>query len=507
MSYVAPNTVVHLLSGVPLTPDYKDTVFFATNAEQANAFYGNYLKYTLTNFTYVRERNVLRVPFVADNILMCNYMMYQNRAFGSHWFYAFITQIDYINDGMSEIHFEIDVMQTWAFDYLLSYAFVERKHVSVDNVYNWSQPENIDLGYFIDDNVYATGLFENQSVLICSSDVETSSEVAGLVAGVFSGCKYIVAGMNNSTQAEYLKEFLAEVVNDNKVDTIVSLVQMPTNAIGEVVSATPNYTINVPKYQETLGDYTPRNKKLTAYPYNFCYCTNQQGGSLTLKYELFDTSTMNFQIYCSITGNPVIGMYPKDYAGEAESLDNVLFITNFPQCAFSYDAYAAWLAQGGGVNSLISGLSSGVGAVASLLSGNVSGAVSSALGVAGVMADYVQQMNAPDCINGVNGGNWYTSAGAQDFVYYQRHVNEFQAAVIDDYFDKYGYAINRYTTVDRNTRPHWNYVKTKDCTPRAIMCPSEAIDKIAQIYDSGITFWQSISEVGDYSLDNRLSES
>ena len=65
----------------------------------------------------------------------------------------------------------------------------------------------------------------------------------------------------------------------------------------------------------------------------------------------------------------------------------------------------------------------------------------------------------------------------------------------------FGYATRRCKKPNRNSRPHWNYVKTVGATVTGSV-PADDMKKICSIYDNGITFWKNGSEVGDYSLDN-----
>jgi hypothetical protein len=124
---VIPNTEVRLLNGVPLNKDYQHTMDFTSAAEQASYFLGR-VSHTYTNFTYQRDSGTIRIPESYDNLYNCNYLMYRNNSFGTKWFYAFITHREYINPNMTEIHFEIDVFQTWQFDMVWTPSFVEREH-------------------------------------------------------------------------------------------------------------------------------------------------------------------------------------------------------------------------------------------------------------------------------------------------------------------------------------------------------------------------------------------
>ena len=130
--YIAPNSTIKLLRNVYLDNTYTNTVYFVGSQAQAEFFSGK-AKYTLSNYTYQRKERILRVGILADNLYDCNYLMFQNTAFGNKWFYAFITNVEYVNNEASNITFEIDVMQTWYFDYTVKPSFIEREHSASDN--------------------------------------------------------------------------------------------------------------------------------------------------------------------------------------------------------------------------------------------------------------------------------------------------------------------------------------------------------------------------------------
>lgn len=93
----------------------------------------------------------------------------------------------------------------------------------------------------------------------------------------------------------------------------------------------------------------------------------------------------------------------------------------------------------------------------------------------------------------------------QDFYYFQIHLKEQYARVIDDYFDLYGYATKRVKTPNISSRPHWNYTKTIGCNVVSVNCNNNDVTAIKNIFDNGITFWKNADEIGNYSLDNSPS--
>ena len=79
--------------------------------------------------------------------------MYKNETYSNKWFYAYITNMEYVNDNMTLITIQTDVFQTWQFDILYKKMFVEREHVSNDTVGLHTIPEGLETGDYIIDSV------------------------------------------------------------------------------------------------------------------------------------------------------------------------------------------------------------------------------------------------------------------------------------------------------------------------------------------------------------------
>lgn len=139
-----PNSEVILLSGVPLSPTYTDTFDFSSKIAQASFFQGFSLAH-FTDFTYVRETGELRIPLSYDEVCMCNYLMYRNTQWSDKWFYAFASKVSYVNPNMTAISIQLDVMQTWLFDYQILTSFIEREHVENDAPFTHTVEEGLEL--------------------------------------------------------------------------------------------------------------------------------------------------------------------------------------------------------------------------------------------------------------------------------------------------------------------------------------------------------------------------
>ena len=59
--------------------------------------------------------------------------MYQNNNYTNKWFYAFITNMQYENNGTTLISIATDVWQTWQFDITWKQSFIEREMIDVQD--------------------------------------------------------------------------------------------------------------------------------------------------------------------------------------------------------------------------------------------------------------------------------------------------------------------------------------------------------------------------------------
>lgn len=143
MSYITPRTNIYLYSNCPLPSNYEHTFYFANESAQTSYFAGlNPTPYN--NNTYqVMSSGVVRIKDSIDNLYDKSYMSFVNTksngiGFENKTYYCFVTDVIYINNGTTEIHYTIDVMQTYLFQYktgdgLGKKMFVDRTHIPKAN--------------------------------------------------------------------------------------------------------------------------------------------------------------------------------------------------------------------------------------------------------------------------------------------------------------------------------------------------------------------------------------
>lgn len=516
--YIAPNTNVKILKDVPLDTDYGHTLFCATLNGQTNFFLGKE-KYSLSEYSYQRVNSQkIKVGIAADNLYDCNYLMFQNTAFSNKWFYAFIKSVEYENNQTSVITYEIDVMQTWYFDYGLEMCFIDRQHTATDVIGEHIESEPVDVGEYVMNNYES--LIDMTSMLVCLAICDVDQDVQGeLYDGIYGGAGLWVYDSSDVTSIN------AKISEYNqKPDAILAAYMIPKAFMPEIPAShkltygasamkTTKSLSAINPQGDTLNGYKPKNMKMYTYPYNYLHVDNASGGSLQLRYEFFQSKTPVLEMSGTITQPVQAILRPCSYKGvkgyselggyTTLNTENIK-LDNYPMCSWATDAYQAWVAQ----NAIPLGLGaiSNVGniAVGSVMSTNPYAMIATgAIGqVASLLSQGYKASIAADISRGtLNNGGGNVSNRKQQFYYGRCSITAQYARMIDDFFTMYGYAIKRCRRPNISARPHWTYIKTVGCNLTGSV-PCDDLKKIISIYDNGVTFWRVGSEIGDYSLDN-----
>lgn len=126
------------------------------------------------NYSFIRKnKNRISTHFTYSQCLQCNYMAFQNTDYSGKWFFAWIDEVIYKNDGATEIVYTVDEWSTW-FDYWQKKpCFVVREHVNDDTIGLHTVPENLSV-----DEVVAETIDEYNNFSDCYIAVSTTYEPA-----------------------------------------------------------------------------------------------------------------------------------------------------------------------------------------------------------------------------------------------------------------------------------------------------------------------------------------
>lgn len=530
-----PTNEVRVCKGVCFEPNYSDTVLWADASAQL-AYIVSHTFQRYENLTPFRlSEGAILVPGPADDYMECNYLAMMNNDFKQNkWYFAFINRVEFIDMYTSRIYFDIDVIQTYMFDIDLGIGtFVERAHSMTDKPGDNIVAENLELGDYIVNHTERISTLEDLSIVTAQS-VEFNGEAAkgGFYNGIYSGLKYIDFTANASG-AEQLSNNIKTLVNSNKGDALIAIWMMPSAFVSyddtEVKSFT--YVYDAPD-RDALDGYTPKNKKLLTYPFKLLSVSNLSGQNAEYHFEYFggdSDKSYTFTVIGDFSPTCTIKLYPNAYNGtepaagelETEAFDYGLTLSGFPQCAWTTDAYQAYLAQMGSINAFgmeFTGqdLMMGgqiAGGVVNLLSGNIGGAVSSVFGIAQSMAKINATKSLPPQAHGQAANGAMTAFKAKNFQFNDLSIRRSYARRIDRFFDMFGYQQNDVWAISKitisaspvNSRKNWNYIKTQNAMLQGEgNIPPASVEEIQNCFNNGIRFWHNPETFGDYSQDNSI---
>jgi hypothetical protein len=542
--YIFPDGRIYCLQNVPLNPNSEDTFLFtgANDTEaynnQFNYFYSkrnSSLDMLAQSYTRVDD-GVIRAPGKADDYYAVNYIMFQNHAHGNKWFYAFITKIEYVNEGTTRLHFTIDPIQTYLYNYHTTECFVERMSTPTDGIGEWMAPENVTLGEHVTNGhfKYLGGSFYDKRIIVMY--VDPTQNGGSVYDNTFCAAKLYAYDPFDSNDINALNTFIDQHVHDAIIGMYMTPAELVRNTKGGniVVGYDDGYTAtdtdNAINANTTLDGYLPENKKLLTFPYNYYRVRNGVGNEMCVRYEFFTNKTPSFSISGSTLPPVEMQIYPINYKNSSVGYrTSRLSCADFPMCSWSQDAYSAWWALNSNsyqienqkVFASIGGkTTAGLGgAIAGALAGGpLGGLIGSVSGVNtlinGVTSAYERTMDnlaleaklndSADITTGTyNSGNVNYVSGGNCFIGERMSINGNMALKIDKYFTAYGYAIGYMRHPDRNNRSRFTYVKTVACNVYGDLPVDDAIN-IAKMYDRGIRFWKDTANFCNYSLGNPI---
>ena len=193
----------------------------------------------------------------------------------------------------------------------------------------------------------------------------------------------------------------------------------------------------------------------------------------------------------------------KGYTTNAEVFEYGITGAKYPICAWSSDYYTNWVTQNAvniGVSTASTLLSAGVNASY----GNFVGAGSSLLsGIGGVMAEQHRAKLQPDQAHGNMNCSDILPGWQRYYTVDCMSIRAEVARTIDDFFDMFGYKVNRVKVPNITGRRNWNYVKTIGCYIDGDV-PQGDMQEIKDMFNKGVTFWHNPNTFADYSQNNAI---
>lgn len=525
---VSPSSWVYLLD-TPLDNTYKNELHFDTINKQRE-YFNTRIKHKFDDVTYNRKDSSFVVEKNIDALYDSNYVMYCNVPMSNHWFYAFITKMEYVSESVTRVFIETDVYQTWLFDTTLRKSFVIREHVDNDDIGKHLVDEGLDLGDYVMNSYKKTGVMGELWFVVAVSDTVSQSEslIRRIYGNVYAGLAYIAFDPDDVTN---MTNFIENYVDAGKGDAIRFIFTIPSNFLpvdtvsGDVLPS--YYTNRVVGYNFTtfdnsdldalnafkkLNGYIPSNNKMYCYPYNVLYVSNNNGGSAEFHFEDFYafgiSENISFHLECNVSPNPTVLMYPIDYRYpdipvSRNSYEYGISLSGFPLCSWGNDLYAAWVAQNG-AGAAISLIGSTTALAAGIVTANPVAIGGGAIGVASQMSSLYKASIQPDQAKGNTGGaNLNIAGNRQDFYVSRMSLRYEYAKRIDDYFTMFGYKVNSVKVPETHSRENWNYIQTIDVNIDGAI-PADDMKKLKSIYNNGVTLWHNAENFCQYEMSNEI---
>lgn len=402
MTDFQPSSKIYI-GNAPFDNSYRHTMTFATAQAQYEYFLSACPQVLReSDYTYVRMNHSVKVPFNAELLYTYDYCMYQNSNYGNKWFYAFITAVNYINENATELVLELDVMQTWYFDYTLVQGFVEREHVNDDTKYAHLNPEpqmpfNIlaQSKYRCPDFNDCYAIVQTNATPHYAGDVSPSPTVGnadrttpvsgGLYCDIVNGAAYYAFSIDEIEQMgddSNFVQFLRDINSGGGAESVTNVFMFPS----EFLRGTPydeNYTPSTQSSDSwrnfkvetghdcmvkpytfddpaTIDGYTPKNNKCFIYPYNYIVVEDNAGHRIELKYELWNqvqqlpSGDWKYVLQCFVPFDADASAFvvPTQYDGESTNYENALVFPCTPKCSWVYSAFQNWSAQNSLINAL-----------------------------------------------------------------------------------------------------------------------------------------------------------
>ncbi len=540
-----PDTALFICSGVPLNNTYEHTLYFEDKTQQEIYFItknaASFLKYS-----FMRPEHKIKVVGDFNDAHAWNYLYFQNP--GGKRFYHFINKVEYINDNTVELSVELDVIQTFMFDWDLQACLIERTHTPTDVFGEHTIPEGLETGPLVRYSTSNIALNDCYIMMLASCQKNGYSIRGRMYGGVYSGLACYAIPVENLDKFE---EWLNTAERDGFIDAIVSMWMYPKVLVNADIPETLEDQLTEPffpvtgvktysgdwfsdpfkimypndAHPELLNGVSIHNKKTLCYPYTQLYVTNNMGGCAVYHRERFTDQEYTFKLYGALSPESGVKLAPENYKnvlGDTINYEEGLTMPAFPTCAWNADVYKVWLAQNMASQQTTiqqaktEAFLGGLGAVAGIAGGVATGNALAVVGgvasgfmalknthntIQNIMAQRQDMSVQPDQARGQQSASVNLGNSRMGFTLCWLCPTPEYIQSIDDYFTHYGYRVNQFGVPSLKNRDRFTYVKTAGAL---VLGPftAEYQRRIQDIFDHGITFWAYPNAVGDYSERN-----
>lgn len=559
--YVAPDTNLILIKNCPLAVGLEHTILFESAGAQ-QAYFAGLASVTLSDYSFQRVNiGIVRVSVSWNECIGYNYIAFQNHAHGNKWFYGFIVNHEYVNEGCTAIFYEIDPIQTYMFDWTLGSCLIKRETTPTDKIGDYLLDEGLDTGQPIiasSSNYYMDFYW----LIGSTADLMTDSFPDVVMNTNVYDNQAVSYQIYACTGSSFVNNILSALESAGKISAVQFLYPFPKNYITLVGEASSlgvwNVYINsqaanmgmISRPTEIDG-YEPKNNKLFLAPYVMARVVSSSGSSNVFEFERSGIDgTISLETDSSMLPSSTARCYPKNYDNLEKNYLESVILAGTPLGAFNYDVFTNWYAlnhnkrdfavqarvinlgrrilggelQAGEATLDIENRTEAFArktgmtnaqASAALGSGVATGAAWAGFAYNAVndMADFAIDMYSEiaamqdmktipaTAAGAVELGDANIARKTYGFMMQVITIRAEYARVIDDYFSRFGYRVMETKVPTLHNRDKWDYIQCLDAEISGNI-PAVAIQQIKRCFQRGITFWHSASTFGDYSQTN-----
>lgn len=545
---MARNSKVILAKGINLDNTYSNVLNY-TEEQMLNLLRSqDHLMYNGENYSFIRENeNQISVQVPYDICLQSNYLAFQNTDYSNKWFFCFIKDVKYTSEKTTTITYDVDVFSTWFSSITVKPVFIEREHVNDDTIGLHTVPEGLETGDYINqevdlgEQVNLNFLHNNPTNVVLAVTELGLGDYAPLAIdhnfnSIFSGLYYLTFPSFQDCYS-YIRETQRHLSDDN----IVAAFMCPSviaeygddfewesyPASGTVsfrfgyIQPNPSSvfmkSVTITKPTVIDKNYQPKNNKLLTFPYVYLTISNNGGAANNYMYEYFTSANGGYRANCpfDIRGSIGVGcsikLTPIDYKlGKTTvgySFDNYiesLDAGKLPTCSWTNDAFINYLTANA-VNIPLNILGNTAKIIKGGATGKVTDVVSGVTGITSQVSQIYERSLTPETAKGGINQSDFNFSQHLSFSAYKMSIKEEFGKIIDDYFTRFGYQINRVKTPNITGRRYWNFVKigaSEDIGNGSV--PNKFKESLNNIFRTGTTIWHSHDNIGNFNLNNTI---
>lgn len=501
-------TTVNFYKNINLPRDYSQVCDSISLASLSS-----YLVWTSSDLSVIRHNSrtgSFKIQKNINDLSYINYLAIYNNAGDRSPLFAFVTDINYVTDSVSEVFFEVDLFSSYCQSLDYQDCYITRMTTSDDTMYKYLEDEPVNGGdYVTNPNQIMREFITNWYYGYTAVSNSSGSPVDGKITdNIFS-----VARFYGERAYGPIVEDLQLYNSNGYIDNVCDVFQYPAECGEEGNKSISTKAIAFPS---TIDGYTPKNNKLFNYPFVRSVILSSGGDSLEIKPEKCQNDEIKYRLEKAVfpINQFVLTLDGYDRLSADDQKASRIIMTGFPEVVWSSDNYRAWLARNKPTKDLayeqiIANVVAGVGSLriasaAKTLTPAGAALTGWSLGVNAIMGaesqraqDESAQIQSNTIHRGGNLGIDVTN-NKFGFIVLIQSIDARRASLIDNYFNAFGYAINKVTYFSPH-RARFDYVETRGNLFRreseGLGIPNAAVETMNAAANRGLRIWHSLSEL------------